>query len=292
MSTIAGIGPALVDHIHKIESYPPPGGHAIVRSSTIMPGGAAGNVISALSQFGVECRFYTTLGEDEDAKLYLEEMEKSGVDVRYTISHAETGKCHIYVDEQGERTFFVHPNAAGRINLAISNEELEEVKYLYLDPFPADESFEFHLDIAKRGKKVGCEVMINPGFPYTSLGLNTLAKILDYCDLVFMSKDEAKNIPVKEIQNRVKLLVITLGKDGSMAFAGEDEYFAEAFDANAIDTTGAGDAFAAGFIYAYMKGFDVGICLKAGNFVASKNVQYLGARNFPKKEELDQFLGI
>ncbi|MBO8183099.1 MAG: carbohydrate kinase family protein [Archaeoglobus sp.] len=289
---IAGIGPALVDHIHKIELYPPPGGHAVVKSSTVMAGGAAGNVISGLSKFGMECRFYTTLGEDEDARFYLEEMEKNGVDVRYSVSHAETGKCHIYVDEKGERTFFVHPNAAGRINLAISDDELEELKYLYLDPFPADESFDFHLDIAKRGKKAGCEVMINPGFPYTSLGMNTFAKILDYCDIVFMSKDEAKNLPVRELQSRVRLLVITLGKDGSMAFVGEEEFFAQAFEVEVIDTTGAGDAFAAGFIYAYLRGLDIETCLKAGNFVAAKNVQHFGARNFPEKSELDEFLGL
>jgi ribokinase len=256
-----------------------------------MPGGAAGNVIYGLSSFGIRCRFYTTLGEDEDAELYLREMERVGVDVRYSISHAETGKCHIYVDEKGERTFFVHPNAAGRINLAIGDDEFEGVDYLYLDPFPAAESFEFHLDVARRGKRAGCEIMINPGFPYTALGSEVLAKILDYCDIVFVSKDEVRDIPIKELQSRVKLLVITLGKEGSRAFA-DEEYFVKAFEVRAIDTTGAGDAFAAGFIYAYIKGFDVETCLKAGNFVASKNVQQFGARNFPKKEELDRFLGL
>ncbi len=289
---IAGIGPALVDHIHRIENYPPPGGHAVVKSSMVMPGGAAGNVIFGLSKFGVDCRFYTTVGEDDDAELYISSLEKNGVDVRYAVSHHETGKCNIYVDENGERTFFVHPNAAGRIILQISDSELEEIDYLYLDPFPAKESFEFHLDIARRGKRRGCGVIINPGFPYTSLGLETLSKILVYCDIVFMSKDEMKNFSVKDLQNRVKLLVITLGKDGSMAFAGEEEYYAKAFEIEVVDTTGAGDAFAAGFIYSYLKGLDIETCLKSGNFVASKNVQYFGARNFPEKKELDSFLGL
>ncbi|RLI83706.1 carbohydrate kinase family protein [Archaeoglobales archaeon] len=289
---IAGIGPALVDHIYRIENYPPPGGHAVVKSSTVMPGGAAGNVIFGLSRFGVECRFYTTVGEDDDAKFYISSLEGNGVDVRYSVSHPETGKCHIYVDEKGERTFFVHPNAAGRINLKITDADLRDVDYLYLDPFPTEGSFEFHLDIARRGKRLGCKVIINPGFPYISLGFETLSQILDYCDIVFMSKDEIKDFSVRDFQNRVGLLVITLGKDGSMAFTREEKYYAEAFDVEVVDTTGAGDAFAAGFIYAYLNGFDIETCLKSGNFVASKNIQHFGARNFPEKEEVDRFLDL
>ncbi len=287
---IAGIGPALVDHIHRIEKYPPPGGHAVVKSSTVMPGGAAGNVISGLARFGVDCRFYTTVGEDRDAELYISSLKEWGVDVRYVVSHPKTGRCNIYVDKSGERTFFVHPNAAGRITLQIDDFELEEIDYLYLDPFPAKESFEFHLNVARRGKRRGCKIMINPGFPYTSLGFETFSRILSYCDVVFMSKDEMRDFSVEDLQSCVELLVVTLGKDGSMAFTGGRVYHIKAFETEVVDTTGAGDAFAAGFIYAYLRGFDVETCLKVGNFVASRNVQHFGARNFPDKVELDEFL--
>jgi ribokinase len=287
---IACVGPALIDYIHEVDEYPPLGGHAVVKSTSIMPGGAGGNVVYGLSKLGLKCRFYTTLGEDVEAELYLEDMKRVGVEVRYSISHRETGKCHIYVDKRGERTFFVHPNAAGRINLEIENEELEELDYLYLDPFPSKQSFDFHLDVAKRAKEAGCEIIINPGFPYISLGLQRLMELLNYCDLVFASKDEIGDLPIQEIQSRVKLLVITLGKEGSTAYSGGRRYFARAFEVKAVDTTGAGDAFAAGFIYAYLGGFDVESCLKAGNFAASKNVQKLGARNFPEREEMTGFL--
>jgi ribokinase len=287
---IACVGPALIDYIHEIDEYPPLGGHAVVKSTSIMPGGAGGNVIYGLSKLGLKCRFYTTLGEDWEAKLYLDDMKRAGVEVRYSISHAETGKCHIYVDKFGERTFFVHPNAAGRINLEIGNGELEELDYLYLDPFPTVQSFDFHLDVAKRAKKAGCEIMINPGFPYISLGLKRLTELLNYCDLLFASKDEVSGLPIQEIRRSVRLLVITLGSEGSIAYTEGGRYFARAFKVKAVDTTGAGDAFAAGFIYAYLKSLDVESCLKAGNFAAAKNIQQFGARNFPERDEMIRFL--
>ncbi|AGK61923.1 Sugar kinase, ribokinase family [Archaeoglobus sulfaticallidus PM70-1] len=291
---IAGFGPALVDYTHLIDKYPPAGGHAIVRKTERFAGGAAGNVIFGLSKLGLRCRFYTTLGEDDDSRFYLSEMRSAGVEVVYTISHRYAGKCDIYVDPSGERTFFVHPNSAGIINLDVSSEDFKEIDYVYLDPFPAEMSFEFHLSVAKKARKENCCVMINPGFPYISLGFKRLKELLKYCDIVFMSRDELEAIDAStgDFLEYVEILVVTMGKEGSSAYTRDKRFFERAFEVKTVDTTGAGDAFAAGFIYAYTKGYDLEKCLKTGNYVASVNVQKVGARNFPDRTELDKFLKI
>ena len=287
---IAGIGPALVDYIYKIDNYPIKGGHTVIKNFIKMAGGAAANVICCLASLGVKCRFYSTIGRDDDAKFFTESMKD--VDLRLNITHSYTGKVHIYVDKDGERTFFVQPNASGVVNLNINEDDYKEIDYFYLDPFPTQKSLDIHVDIAKKAKEYSKTVILNPGYPYTSLGFEKLSKLLKFTDVVIMSKDEFDMLNVKEedILQYVDILVITLGEMGSKAVTKEREYYQPAFKVKVVDTTGAGDAFSAGFIYGLMKNLSLDLCLKIGNYIASYNIQYYGARNFPSKKEVESFI--
>ncbi|RLI73547.1 carbohydrate kinase family protein [Archaeoglobales archaeon] len=290
---IAGVGPALVDYINVIDEYPKVGGHAIVKETMRMAGGAAANVIYGLANFGLKCRFYSTIGKDGDAEFFKSSMKN--VELVLNITHKETGKVVIYVDRYGERTFFVHPNAAGFVDLLIEDRDFEEVDYFYLDPFPSDRSFEMHLKLAKRAKKFGKFVILNPGFPYTLLGFEKLSELLKYVDMLIMSKDEFSMLDKneKEFVELVDYLIITLGKDGSKCVTninGSKVVKKPAFKTEIIDTTGAGDAFAAGFIYGFLSNLGLEKSLLLGNYVASYNIQRYGARNFPSKSEIDEFL--
>ena len=100
-------------------------------------------------------------------------------------------------------------------------------------------------------------------------------------------KDGAKEI----ISMGCKIVVVKMGERGCYLTDGKEEYEVEAFPSKAIDTTGAGDAFNAGFLYGYVKGFSLKECGKLGNWVASKNIQRVGARTgLPREEELKVFL--
>jgi len=287
---IAWIGPALVDYIYAVDSYPAKGGHTVIKNFIKMAGGAAANVICCLASLGVKCRFYSTIGRDEDAKFFIESMK--GVDLRLNITHSYTGKVHIYVDKDGERTFFVQPNASGVVNLNIEEKDYKDIEYFYLDPFPTQKSLDIHIDIARKAKEYNKTVILNPGYPYTSLGFEKLSKLLRFTDVVIMSKDEFNMLNVKEedILQYVDTLVITLGERGSKAITRDREYYQPAFRVKVVDTTGAGDAFSAGFIYGLMKDLPLDLCLKIGNYIASYNVQYYGARNFPSRDNVESFI--
>ncbi len=285
---IAGVGPALVDHIYAIDEYPERGGHAIVKGFIRMPGGACANVIAGLANFGVRCRFYSTVGRDEDARFFAESMK--GVELRLKVTHDLTGRVDVYVDRHGERTFFVHPNASGIVELDIGEEDYEDVDYFYLDPFPSERSFEVHLEIARNAKEHGKFVILNPGYPYTKLGFERLRELLEFTDMVIISEPEFRslNVSEEEMLKLVDFLVITLGSRGSKAVTRDGEFYQPAFKVEkVVDTTGAGDAFSAGFLYGFLKSLPLEVCLKLGNFVASYNIQHYGARNFPSREEVD-----
>jgi len=287
---IAGVGPALVDYIYRVNEFPERGGHAIVKEFVKMPGGACANVIAGLARFGVKCRFYSTIGRDEDAEVFVKSME--GVDLRLKVTHDLTGRVYVYVDEDGERTFFVHPNASGVLDLEIGDEDFREVDVFYLDPFPSDRSFDLHVNVASRAKKFGKKVVLNPGYPYTRLGIGRLSKLLRFTDIVILSEPELGMLGVDEYEllNYVDIVVVTMGDRGSRAVTEGREYHQPAFKVKVVDTTGAGDAFSAGFLYCYLKGLPLDVCLKVGNYVASYNIRFYGARNYPEKEEVDRII--
>jgi sugar/nucleoside kinase (ribokinase family) len=288
---LAGIGPALVDYIHYIEVYPKRGGHTVVKKSIRMAGGAGANVVCGLSKYGVRCRFYSTIGDDDDAKFFIQSME--GVDLKLEVTHERTGKVDIYVDSNGERTFFVHPNASGVLDLNIDNEDFKELDYIYLDPFPVDSSFDFQLDIARRSKEFGVKVVTSLSYPYVVKGFETVKRLLKFTDLVLTSKPEFEILRVSEedVLDYVDVLVITMGEKGSKAVTSDGEIFQRAFKVEkVVDTTGAGDSFAVGFLLGIIRNLGLSTCLKLGNFIASYNVQHFGARNYPSPRAVEELL--
>jgi ribokinase len=273
--------PALVDYIYLIDFYPPKGGHSVIRASGKSPGGAGANVAHNIASLGVDATLYTTLGKDEDSVYFVENTK---AEVVAEITDEKTGKVHVFVDSEGERTFFVEPNAAGKPYVKV-----EKGDYLYLDPFPSENSLELQIEAARNFDGF---VILNPGHPYVNLGFKKLISILEHTDMLILSSDEfsALKVDVSEMLRHVDYLIVTQGKLGSVCYTRDRSFQAEAFRANVVDTTGAGDAFAAGFIYGFMMGLPIEICLKLGNLCGAYNVERIGARNFPSREKIEDFL--
>ena len=286
----AGVGPALIDYIHSIDVYPERGGHAVVKSTIRSASGAGANVIYGLSKYGIKCSFYSTIGMDEDAELFKRSM--NGVRLKLSVTHEKTGKVDIYVDRDGERTFFVHPNASGILRLEIDDEDFKMNDYFYLDPFPSQSSLDVHTDVAKKAKNFGKTVILSMSYPYVIVGLDKLKRLLRYTDIVITSKAEFDilNADEEDILQFVDMFILTMGKNGAKALTKDGVHYHPAYKVKVVDTTGAGDAFAVGFFYCYLKGYDLKTCLKIGNFVASYNIQHYGARNFPPLHEVESHI--
>jgi len=317
----AGVGPILIDHIYSIDKFPEKGGHVIVKKSMKMLGGAATNVLYGLSKFGIDCTLYSTIGTGEDAEFYTEYMSRVGIELKLKKTHSDTGRVDVFVDSNGERTFFVHPNAAGILDIELNYEDLKKIKYIYLDPFPAKNSLKVHIDIARKFKNSVARnselnkekenkkniVILNCGHLYSEMVFEELSKLLKYVDILFLSEFELRKMGKKDedFLNIVETLIVTMSEKGSRAITKSDygenglgkwkkglerEFHAPAFTVKAVDTTGAGDAFACGFIFAYHMGAPLDLCLKTGNYVASHNIQYYGGKNFPERDDVQKFI--
>ncbi len=277
----AAYAPALVDYIYMIDEYPARGGHAIVKAVHKSPGGAGANVAHNLATLGVKAVLFTTLGKDSDADFFVHNTRAKVIG---EITDDKTGRVHVFVDSSGERTFFVEPNAAGKPYVKVGNAD-----YLYLDPFPSDKSFELQLKVAREFENF---VILNPGYPYVKLGFEKLKLLLKNVDMVILSESEFRllSVGVDEILSFTQYLIITRGERGSVCYTSDRTYTCQAFEAKVVDTTGAGDAFAAGFIYGFIHDLPLDACLALGNFCGAYNVERVGARNFPNKEVIDDFL--
>lgn len=278
---ISAHAPALVDYIYLIDTFPTPGGHARVLSTAKSPGGAGANVVHNLATLGLNAALFTTLGRDEDEKYFVENTKAK---VFAEITDEFTGKVLVFVDRKGERTFFVQPNAAGKPFVKVKGGD-----YLYVDPFPSDFSFEVQREVMEN---FGGFVVLNPGHFYASIGFERLSELLKFTDMVIMSKNEFEMLKAspKEFLKFVDYLIVTLGGEGSVCYTPSGKFFERAFEARVVDTTGAGDAFSAGFLYAFINDFPLQTCLKLGNFCGAYNVERVGARAFPTLEVIENFL--
>ncbi len=278
---ISAHAPALVDYVYLIESFPTSGGHARILSATRSPGGAGANVVHNLARLGLRAKLFTTLGKDSDAEYFVENTE---AEVIAEITDELTGKVLVFVDRTGERTFFVQPNAAGKPFVRV-----EDGDYLYVDPFPSEFSFDVQREVMENFDGF---VILNPGYLYAKMGFKKLSELLMFADMVIMSSSEFEMLraSAEDFLNFVEYLIVTMGAEGSVCYTKGEKMFEKAFKAKAVDTTGAGDAFSAGFLYAFISGYPLKDCLKLGNFCGAYNVERVSARAFPSKELVENFL--
>lgn len=278
---ISAHAPALVDYVFIVDKFPSPGGHARVFATSKSPGGAGANVVHDLATLGVETALFTTLGRDDDARFFVENTKAK---VFAEITDELTGKVLVFVDQRGERTFFVQPNSAGKPFVKVKCGE-----FLYVDPFPSEVSFEVQKEVVQN---FGGFVILNPGYLYASMGFKKFRELLEFTDMVIMSSAEfelLKSSPRKYLEF-VDYLIVTLGDKGAVCYTKREKFSEKGFKANVVDTTGAGDAFSAGFIYGFINDLPIEHCLKLGNFCGAYNVERIGARAFPTKEMVEEFI--
>ncbi len=286
------------DICYMVEKLPGEDDETFIIDTNVSSGGSAANTASALAFFGNNVAFFGRAGRDEYGKMLVEELERWGV--KPVVSFGErSGKAVVLVDRDGRRAILVDPGA---------NDEVEDVDelidyarsnpHLHLTSFvcrKSDSPFKAQIKAAKLFDRVS----LDPGAIYAER--KDVWELIEECTIFMPNTREIEKIcgcsyrkASELVLRRMRengVVVVKLGEKGCFATDGRREVKVEAFRVKAVDTTGAGDAFNAGFLHAWARGYDLERCLKAGNFVASYNVQHYGARNFPRREEVEEFLG-
>ena len=309
MSKIIGIGNALTDILLQVDSKSileqlnlPSGSMQLVdeakqkeislavkeKQSVMATGGSAANTVNGVARLGHKAAFIGKVGDDEVGKFYADDLEKNGVEPLLTISETPSGRCLVLILPDGERTMCTYLGAAATL-------ESSEVNTQW---FSSDDIFHIEGYLVQSGNLLtevaGLVQKINPRISIDLASYNVVEDNLEiihnfvekFVDIVFANEDEArafsgKNNPLEAldfIASMCKIAIVKTGKAGSYVKANDKVYKIEGVKANCVDTTGAGDLYAAGFLYGLANDFDLEKCGKIGSLVAGNIVEVVGAK--------------
>jgi len=306
------IGAALVDMIARVERHPEKDDEVFVSELKLLSGGAAANTAYACGRLGLKTAFIGKLGENDAFKnKILDDFRIGNVETRFIKYSKEkgTGSAYVALNPEGERRIYAHSGAA---NLLSENEILEKelisTRVIFLSSLKNIKPF---IKAGKIGKKFNIPVILNPGMLIIDQGINNIKVLLEHIDILILSRKEFstlfrtsinyKNVDlVREYADKllslgVRVIIITLGEKGALLITKEMSELIDPYPVDeVIDTTGAGDSFSAGFILGFTKSLDFDFnplrsYVRLGNFVASRCIRKLGARNgIPNYEELKE----
>ena len=285
---VIGFGALNVDKLFKVNRIAHEDEESFVKGFAETCGGSAANTMVGLARLGLKVGFIGKVANDREGKLLIEDFKKEGVDTSGIIVAKEghSGIVMGFVDEKGERALYVAPGVNDQIEFEeIDMEYMEKAKFLHLTSFVGQKPFETQKKAIKEISEEVC-VSFDPGTLYARKGLGKLKPILQRTFVVMPSSEELEMITGKDYREAAKILfnlgvsivAVKLGGKGCYVTDGKEEYFIEPFKVEVVDTTGAGDAFDAGFLYGLLKGKDLYECGKLGNFVASRCIMKMGAR--------------
>ncbi len=288
------VGSATVDTFLTIEqpfSSIKIGDKVLATSIEKHSGGGATNSAAALSKLGFKVKMLTKLGNDHDADFILQDLRKYHADnLCRARSVKKTDSATIISSaKEHDRVIFVYKGASMDLGLSDIRESQITSQWIYLASLTG-KSFQAALRLAKIAQKKNINLLFNPSLYLAGKGTKYLKDVLENTAILVLNLEEAqalagtssKNIPflLRALQKPgPKVVVITSGNKGLSALHKKTMYMLPKTPAVKIaDTTGAGDAFTAGFLAGIMKRYSIEDALRLGQVNATSVIQYIGAK--------------
>jgi ribokinase len=312
---ITGLGALNIDHLYKVERILEDG-ETVVTETKSSPGGSAANTIYGLAKLGVSAGFTGVVSDDAEGKILIQDFQRVGVDTSQirVKPGAKTGSVLCLSDRLGRRSLYVIPGANNLLTMDdLDLTYINQARMLHLSSFADDRQFKMLLELMGG---LSTRLSFAPGALYASRGLKALAPILSKTHILFINRDEIKQLTGEDIisgaqiclKQGCSIVVVTLGKGvklevgkgGGRKTVTATGYIRDAESEHTIqpgnrdivspaDTTGAGDAFAAGFLYGLLKGKGLEECGRLGDIAARFSITKLGTRQgFPTPNQLAQ----
>ncbi len=301
---VVGVGAALVDLLLEEDDQfvakmgSPKGGMTLVELSAIesalrntgktykvVPGGSACNTMVGLGNLGGKARMIGRLGQDDLGKVFLAGLEKAGVDRRIRHSEMATGRVLSVVTPDAQRTMFTFLGASTLLGPAdVTLEDFSDAGLVYLEGYLL-----FNQPLVERilevAKQAHAKVVLDLGsYQVVEICRDFLEKILPQVDVVLANEDEAKAYTglgeaesLEILAGKVGVAVVKLGKQGVLVAEKTARHKVDAHLVKALDTTGAGDLWASGFVFGLTQGMGLDDAARLGCKVGSEVVQVMGA---------------
>jgi len=254
---------------------------------SIQTGGSAANTVHGIAKLGGRCGYIGKISEDEFGNFYLEDFRNNKINTHFFYSETGTGHATGLISPDSERTFGTYLGAAMELTAEeMTHEIFRDYGILHIEGYLVQNHalIKAAMRIAKEN---GLLISIDmASFNIVEANLDFLHRIIrEYVDIVFANEEEATSLTGKnpeeallEIAEMCSIAVVKLGAHGSMIKSGDRIIHIDAISAKSIDTTGAGDIYAAGFLYALTENLDLEIAGKIGSLLAGNVVEIIGAK--------------
>lgn len=308
MARILGMGNALVDIMTLIpndiileELELPKGSMQLVDLDTstrilkatehlerqVTSGGSAANTINGLAMLGVETAFLGKIGMDEFGEAFQNDLLKCGITPRLFFSNTHSGRAVALISKDSERTFATHLGAAVELNA----DDLEPEQFQGFDYFHIEGYIVQNHDLLRKALVLAKDNNLTISLDMASYNVveenrNFLKNMVsDYVDVLFANEEEARALtgfePRKalgELAAICDIAIVKIGKAGSLVRRGSNVFEIAATAVKPLDTTGAGDLYASGFLYGLSKNYPLDQCGQLGSILAGNVIQVIGAK--------------
>ncbi|MBP2031169.1 ribokinase [Methanohalophilus levihalophilus] len=278
---ISVVGHAALDYLFEVERIASPNeSYPILEYETLFGGGAA-NIAAAIATLGGNASLISAVGNDFEHSGFESHLENIGVDLSL-LYHIEDKKCtraFVYTDRQHNQSSYFYWGSSAKFP------ELEPPEVDFVHLATAEASFN-----ARMSKKADF-VCFDPGQDLVTYSKENLVTILDNTDILFANRHEIRRVSsmthrsFEDLKNSIDTIIVTCDAGGSRIYHQGSHIHIPAVKVEAVDPTGAGDGYRAGFLVAFKKGFSLETCGKIGAVVASFVVERTGCQtNLPTWE--------
>ena len=256
-------------------------------------GGSAANAIHGIATLGGSTGYIGAIGEDELGGFFVRELINAGVEPHLIHSKEETGRAITLVTPDSERTFATYLGAAGALSADSITTTLHpslftdhQYDYFHLEGFLVQDHNLVETSL-KSAKESGMIVSIDlASYNVVAANREFLHSVIEkYVDIVFANEEEAKAFtgkePVealKDLATKCDIAIVKIGSKGSLIMQGKEIVEIGAIPAHPVDTTGAGDLYASGFLYGHSLEMPIRRCGEIGAILAGNVIEVMGSK--------------
>lgn len=299
MFDIVTVGHILMDLRFCVDKFATPDRESIIKKQSRGVGGSAANVAIGVRRLGGRSGVIGKIGFDEFGKAVLEDLAREGVDVsnvRIEALEGRTGFTIVIINSSGQIIMYGFKGVADMLEPEeINPKVIKKAKFVYIASLHLDTA----IHVAKIAKEKGVKVFWDPGRVQAALGIEKLKPIITLSDIILPNEKEAKEMTAAKNYHKAaetllnvgaKTVIIKLGGKGAYVATQSEDFIVPAYlPGQVIDTTGAGDAFAAGLLMGLEK-YKLEEAVKYAAVVAGIKVTRLGSHAIPKVEEVEKAL--
>lgn len=308
MAKVLGMGNALVDIITQIDDDEMLKGFGLPKGSMTLvdldtsnyihaetaglpkskaSGGSAANTIHGLAHLGVETGFVGKVGNDDMGRFFKKDMQVHKITPILFRNIQETGRAIALISSDSERTFATYLGAAVDLSADdITHDIFLGYDHLYIEGYLVQnkQMIEKAMRLASGAKlKIFLDLA---SYNVVQENRELFRKLIaNYVDILFGNEEEIKALTgrspeegARELAGDAGIVVLKMGAEGSLCIQGEENVRIGVRPSNPVDTTGAGDLYASGFIYGYLKGLPLETCGKMGAILAGRIIEMIGAK--------------